>query len=93
MCLYHWAGGGEQEELLAALREPGDVAHHEQPREGGASTAAHDLGRRFEEMDFDHDFSRCVPLGAALACRPVAHGSHSSPCHCHLILALRCAET
>jgi hypothetical protein len=49
---------GEQEELLAALREPGDVAHHEQPRDGGASTAAHDLGRRFEEMDFDHDGAR-----------------------------------
>jgi len=51
----NWAGEREQEELLAALREPGDVAHHGQPRDGGASTAAHDLGKRFEEMDFDHD--------------------------------------
>lgn len=40
---------------MAALAEPGDAAHRTQQEGAGGSSVAEVLGRRFKEMDFDHD--------------------------------------
>ncbi len=47
---------------MAVLAEPSGVAHHMQQQQAGAAmTAAQDLGRRFEEMDFDNDGAQPSP--------------------------------
>ncbi len=47
---------------MAVLAEPSGVAHHAQQQQAGAAmTAAQDLGRRFEEMDFDNDGAQPSP--------------------------------
>lgn len=43
---------------MAVLAESSGAAHHAQQQQAGA---AQDLGRRFEEMDFDNDGAQPSP--------------------------------